>query len=112
MTMQTAARSTSIDGCSHPAALYLVSVDPLKNRYRFYRMHHQRTLWGEDVLVQTWGRLGTNGRTRVHFVGESAELKTQLVKLVRRRVQHGYQVIPTQRACGNPLDILVTAANQ
>jgi len=44
MTMQSTTRTAATDRWSHPAALYLVSIDSLKNRYRFYRMRHQRTL--------------------------------------------------------------------
>jgi len=87
MTMQTAARSASPDCWSHAAALYLVSIDSLKNRYRFYRMRHQRTLWSEDVLVQTWGRQGTDGRTRVQFLEGREHVQTEMAKLLRRRLQ-------------------------
>ena len=93
MTMQTATQTTSIDRCSYPTAFYLVSIDALKNRYRFYRMRHQQTLWGEDVLVQTWGRQGTDGRTRVQFLKDHEQVQTEMAKLLRRRTQHGYAIV-------------------
>ena len=95
MTMQTTARTALLDRCSPWAAYYLVSIDSLRNRYRFYRMRHQRTLWGEDVLVQTWGRQGTDGRTRVQFLEDREHVRTAMAKLLRRRLQHGYEIVTT-----------------
>jgi predicted DNA-binding WGR domain protein len=76
---------------SLPATLCLVSVDPAKNRYRFYRISHQRTLWDEEVLVQTWGRIGTDGRSRLCFLEAGEQVETAVAKLLRRRLQHGYR---------------------
>ena len=78
---------------SLPGRLCLVSIDPSENRYRFYRLSQQRTLWGEDVLVQTWGRLGTDGQSQLHFLGDAEQVQTAMAKLLRRRLQHGYQVV-------------------
>jgi len=75
---------------SLPTTLCLVSIDPAKNRYRFYRINHQRTLWDEDVLVQTWGRLGTDGRARLCFLETTEQSQAMMAKLLRRRLQHGY----------------------
>jgi predicted DNA-binding WGR domain protein len=76
-----------------PGTLCLLSIDPSENRYRFYRISHQRTLWGEDVLVQTWGRLGTDGQSQLHFLEVGEQVQTAMTKLLRRRLQHGYQVV-------------------
>jgi len=79
---------------SLPPTLCLVSIDPKKNRYRFYRISHQRTLWDEDVLVQTWGRLGTEGRSRLCFLDDAAQAHTMMAKLLHRRSLHGYRMTP------------------
>jgi predicted DNA-binding WGR domain protein len=77
---------------SLPPTLCLVSINPTKNRYRFYRMTHQHTLWNEDVLVQTWGRMGTEGRSRLCFLEDADQAQALMAKLLRRRLQHGYAV--------------------
>jgi predicted DNA-binding WGR domain protein len=92
MTAQTAERTKPFARPT-PAVLCLVSIDPGKNRYRSYRISQQRTLWGEDVLVQTWGRLGTDGRSRVCFLESAEQAEVLLAKLLRRRLQHGYQLV-------------------
>lgn len=76
-----------------PATLCLLSIDPDKNRFRFYRISQQRTLWDEDVLVQTWGRLGTDGRSRVCFLDDGELAQAVITKQLRRRLQHGYNKV-------------------
>jgi predicted DNA-binding WGR domain protein len=77
---------------SLPTALCLISIDPAENRYRFYRISHQRTLWGEDVLIQTWGRLGTDGCSRLRYLDAAEQAQAVMATLLRRRLQHGYHV--------------------
>ena len=43
----------------------LTSIEPRKNRFRFYTLSWQRDLFGGVALVRTYGRLGTSGRTRI-----------------------------------------------
>ena len=38
-----------------------VSLDPAKNRARFYTITWQPALWGGGALVRRWGRLGGRG---------------------------------------------------
>ncbi len=38
------------------------SVDPARNRARFYTLTWQPALWGGGAIVRTWGRLGGLGR--------------------------------------------------
>ncbi len=72
--------------------LRFVSLDPAKNRARFYLLSWQVSLAGDMALVCTWGRLGTQGRTRVVFVLDRAEAEQHLAHLIRRRLKRGYQV--------------------
>ncbi len=69
-----------------------VSRDPAKNRQRFYLLSWQVTLEGNTVLVCTWGRLGTPGRSRVIFFPVGAPDETRLQRLIERRLKRGYQV--------------------
>ncbi len=78
------------------AALRLVSIDPATNRARFYTLRRQATLWGDTALLCHWGRLGTAGRTRVLPVADHSSADATIARLVRRRLQHGYQVVERQ----------------
>ena len=46
-------------------AVQLVSIEAEKNRYRFYRIVWQRTVWSEWAIQTTWGRIGGQGRSRM-----------------------------------------------
>ena len=73
-----------------------VSRDPAKNRARFYLLSWQVSLVGDTALLCRWGRLGTQGRTRVIFFPEGAEVQPQIQRLIKRRLQRGYHVIAWQ----------------
>ena len=73
--------------------LRLVSRDPARNRHRFYALAWQPSLFGEPVLVRSWGRLGTVGRSRASFYPDPATAHAAIVALLRRRLRHGYEVV-------------------
>ena len=70
-----------------------VSRDPAKNRARFYLLTWQPTLDGEMALVCTWGRLGTQGRSLAVVFPERSCAQAKIAHLIRRRFQHGYQMM-------------------
>ncbi len=69
----------------------LVSYAPEHNRHRFYLFSWQRSLYGELVLVCTWGRMGTLGRSRSICFPEGLPVMN-LERLINRRLQRGYYV--------------------
>ncbi len=69
-----------------------VSCAPLQNRQRFYLLSWQRLLHGELVLVCTWGRLGTLGRSRIIRFPDNLSIDASLQRVIKRRMQRGYQV--------------------
>ena len=69
-----------------------VSVDPSRNRARFYRLSWQRTLDGSAALICNWVRLGTSGQTRTIFVADQHEVHAKLTRLIKRRLRRGYDV--------------------
>jgi predicted DNA-binding WGR domain protein len=73
-----------------------ISYDPAKNRNRFYLLSWQPDLHGSMALVYTWGRIGTRGRSRVICYVEQANVQGAIARLIRRRLQRGYQVIAWQ----------------
>jgi predicted DNA-binding WGR domain protein len=73
------------------AHLRLTSVDPARNRRRFYALTWQPTLWGEWALIHTWGRIGTAGRSKPVFYGDPAGAKEAVAQVIRRRLRRGYR---------------------
>ena len=71
----------------------LVSVDPAKNRFRFYTMTWQPMLWGGGVLVRNWGRIGTKGRWLQTHHKHRSSAQELIDQSVRRRLQRGYHVV-------------------
>ncbi len=70
-----------------------VSCNPEQNRQRFYLLSWQQSLHGELVLVCSWGRLGTLGRSRSIRFPDGSPVVVSLQRLIRRRLRRGYQVI-------------------
>jgi predicted DNA-binding WGR domain protein len=70
-----------------------VSIDPTRNRFRYYSLNWQPGLWGGGALIRTWGRIGTRGRTLETFYDDRASAQELIQQLVRRRFQHGYSVV-------------------
>jgi predicted DNA-binding WGR domain protein len=73
--------------------LRLVSIDDSRNRARFYVLQWQPTLWDGVALVRVWGRIGSRGRAQVLRCADTPEVDDIVARLVRRRLQHGYQVV-------------------
>ncbi len=47
-----------------PTELHRTCIDPAHNKWRFYALSVQPTLFGDWVLVREWGRIGRSGRRR------------------------------------------------
>ena len=71
----------------------LESIDPGRNRARFFVLVWQPALWGERVLVRVWGRRGTLGRMAVVKAVAGRPPEQIAGQLLRRRLRHGYVVI-------------------
>jgi predicted DNA-binding WGR domain protein len=74
-------------------SLRFASVEPAKNRARFYTLHWQRSLWQEEALVQSWGRIGTPGRRQVTFYAERVQAQETIMRVIQHRLQHGYYIV-------------------
>jgi predicted DNA-binding WGR domain protein len=70
-----------------------VSIEPEKNRFRFYAMSWQPGLWGDDALIVQWGRIGTEGRDLPSFYKGRSVAQPVIDRAVRRRLQRGYRVL-------------------
>jgi predicted DNA-binding WGR domain protein len=59
---------------------------------RFYFLEVEKDLFGRDVLVRRWGRIGTTGKTRLdEYRGEeAAQAALQAIQAAKQR--KGYRV--------------------
>src|SRR5450759_3911736 len=88
------ASSTSADGAVHfNTYAHLVNVDPDKNRYRFYTLTWQPSLFGGLALVRSWGRIGMSGRSRAIFFADQESAQKTVEEILKRRLGHGYAVV-------------------
>jgi predicted DNA-binding WGR domain protein len=71
----------------------LVSVDPSKNRFRFYTLTWQPGLWGGGALTRNWGRIGTKGRILQALYQDRTSAQGTVDEVIRRRLRRGYQVV-------------------
>ena len=72
------------------------SINPERNRYRFYVLEVCRDLWGELCLIRRWGRLGASSSwTREKHTWIQSESKEELKRAIRSitlaRERHGYR---------------------
>jgi predicted DNA-binding WGR domain protein len=77
-----------LDGCSY---VRLVSIDPEQNRFRFYTISWQKTLWGEWTIRSTWGRIGGMGTSQVAYFQSEQALRMTLPKVLAQRRARGYR---------------------
>lgn len=69
----------------------LCSVDPARNRFRFYELEvepHEEA--AEVLLTVRWGRIGQAGRVEVHRFHTVAEAEAEARQLTARRLKRGY----------------------
>ncbi|NVO29522.1 WGR domain-containing protein [Donghicola sp. C2-DW-16] len=81
-----------------PAPLHLTRRDPSCNMSRFYALSLEPTLFGEVMLIRTWGRIGTSGQVKVQTFTQPAEAIDALDRLRHQKLKRGY------RAEGNIAD--------
>lgn len=87
---QTTAQVDQLD--QFQTFLHLVSIDITANRWRWYTLIWQPTLWDEWALVVQWGRIGAVGSYRSTIFQNRAEATPAIRQTIRARLQHGYTV--------------------
>lgn len=73
-----------------PETIHLQSVDPSRNRARFYSMAVVRDLFGNWMLVKRWGRIGTSGRMSSLTFSSAGEAISALSDVARAKGRRGY----------------------
>ena len=87
-----------LDGCGF---VRLESIDPTENRFRFYLISWQKTLWGEWATRSTWGQIGGMGRDQVAYLESQDALWETLLRMVTRRLARGYLLKWPRPGVGN-----------
>ena len=71
----------------------LESVDPEKNRARFYVLYVSKTLWNTWALLRRWGRIGQEARgVRMDECATEEEALQRAAEVVELRMRHRYMV--------------------
>ena len=71
----------------------LESIDPQKNRARFYVLYISKTLWNSWALCRWWGRIGEDARgVRVDEYATPEEAFLHAAEIVELRMRHKYVV--------------------
>jgi len=68
------------------------SVKPEENRFRFYSLSLGRDLWGEEVLVKRWGRIGGRKRETYLWPESHKELMELIDEINEKRSEHDYRL--------------------
>ena len=74
---------------------YFESIEPTRNRFRFYRVTVDRDLFAFTVTV-TWGRLGSYSQRRILELSDPNEVLAYLKTIIKRRFNHRYNLVETQ----------------
>ncbi|MCC6812288.1 MAG: WGR domain-containing protein [Deltaproteobacteria bacterium] len=70
------------------------SVDPSRNRHRFYRITECTTLFGEKVLRVEYGRIGTDLlKAREEVFTDDFARSLRFHELVKVRGRRGYHLV-------------------
>ncbi len=82
----------------------LQSVDPEKNRYRYYELETEAL--GLLVRVErSWGREGWRRRRLVEYLAP-ADAEREVRGLLRARARHGYEDVSGEKALDNVCTLL------
>jgi predicted DNA-binding WGR domain protein len=71
----------------------LESIDPEKNRARFYVLYVSKTLWGSWALARHWGRIDQEARgVRMDEYATEEEALRRAAETIDLRIRHKYVV--------------------
>lgn len=64
--------------------------DSQRNMARFYALMIERSLFGDFLLIRTWGRIGTRGQCRSDWYGTLHDAEAAGRRLAERKRHRGY----------------------
>jgi len=89
--------------------IYFRSIDPARNRFRWYSLDLQPDLFGGVNLAHRWGRIGNHGGAqRLEHFDDPSAAEAALQAAVARRRKRQYVLVPaffphgSHRSDGHP----------
>lgn len=70
--------------------LHLRRIDPAQNMRRYYVLAIQPTLFGGASVMRNWGRIGTNGQSKMETFDQAEDADSALSRLERQKRKRGY----------------------
>lgn len=70
--------------------LHLRRIDPSRNMARFYVASVEPSLLPGAALRRAWGRIGTQGRSRIDLFNDRSAAERALNVLKRQKLKRGY----------------------
>lgn len=70
--------------------VHLRRIDPSQNMRRFYMLAIQPTLFGGASVIRNWGRIGTDGQSKMETFDGKEEAKRAFERLARSKHRRGY----------------------
>lgn len=71
--------------------VHLRRIDPSRNMRRFYTLAIQPTLFGGASVIRNWGRIGTNGQSKVETFDSDGDAASASFRLERAKRRKGYR---------------------
>lgn len=71
-------------------SLLLKRIEPTRNMARFYLLSVEPSLLAGSVLIRSWGRIGTKGRTRIMLFEDRDGARCALDRLAAAKLRRGY----------------------
>lgn len=71
--------------------VHLRRIDTTRNMRRFYTLAIQPTLFGGASVIRIWGRIGTNGRSKMETFDSEDDAATASMRLDRDKRRRGYR---------------------
>ena len=68
----------------------LRSIDPSRNRFRFYSLRLDRDLWDQRMLIRRYGRIGTHGHIYMEPVSSMMAARESIKDLTEAKMKRGY----------------------
>jgi predicted DNA-binding WGR domain protein len=83
---------------SWPGAVLLHRIRPERDEKRFYFIAIGPALFDPLAVIRVWGRIGGHQRALLTPCASTADAQTLAVRLVRRRLRHGYHLVQGEAA--------------
>lgn len=71
--------------------IHLRRIDPSQNMRRFYVLAIQPTLFGGASVIRNWGRIGTNGQSKIETFDSDRDAATAAMRLQKAKRRRGYR---------------------